>query len=475
MGEQPRPDKDSDDADKLPDAGRGGLDSHSQSSAAAMPQRALQRTARMASLPVSFAGRTAFGLGKKLGGRPAEAVNAQIQARTAEQLFRVLGDLKGGAMKVGQALSIFEAAFPEELAGPYREALTKLQDAAPPMPIETVHQVLGQELGSDWRNRFREFNDTPAAAASIGQVHRAISRDGRDVAVKIQYPGAGKALMADLNQMSRMGRVFGSLIPGLDIKPLLAELKDRVAEELDYLHESQAQRAFAAAYEGDPDFVIPHVLAAGPRVIVSEWVDGIPLSRIIANGTQSERDRAGTLYLRFLMSGPARAGLLHADPHPGNYRMTPEGKLAVFDYGATARLPDGFPPTIGRILRIAIDEHDAVAVVAGLREEGFIKSGIVINAQDLLAYLGPFISPLRHESFHYTRTWMREQFLRINDPRSGDFAIGLKLNLPPSYLLIHRVWLGSAGVLCQLDAEVRARAEVTAWVPGFDSGGANSR
>lgn len=435
---------------------------------AAMPQRAIRRSLRMATLPVGLAGRTALGLGKKIGGRPAEAVNAQIQARTAEQVFRVLGELKGGAMKVGQAMSVFEAALPEETAEPYRAMLTKLQEAAPPMPADLVTAAMADELGSDWRTRFAEFDEVPAAAASIGQVHKAIARDGRVVAVKIQYPGAARALQSDLNQAARLGRVFGSFIPGLEIKPLLAELKNRVAEELDYLHESRMQRAFAVAFEDDPEFVVPHVLAAGPRVIVSEWVDGTPLSEIVAGGSVAERDRAGLLYLRFLLSGPARAGLLHADPHPGNFRLTSDGRLAVVDYGAVGEMPAGFPAAIGRLLRIAVESGDADDVLAGLRAEGFVKPHIEVDAGELIGYLRPFIEPLGHEQFHYTRTWLRELFQRINDPRRRDFTVGIKLNLPPSYLLIHRVWMGSTAVLCQLDAHIAARAEVARWVPQFE-------
>ncbi len=434
---------------------------------AAVPQRALRRTARMASLPVGYAGRTALGLGKRLGGKPAEAVNAQIQARTAEQMFKVMGELKGGAMKIGQAMSVFEAALPEDMVGPYRATLTKLQDSAPPMPAETVHRVMREELGPDWRDRFEEFSDVPAAAASIGQVHKAVYRDGRVVAIKLQYPGAAKALMSDLNQAARMGRMFGSWIPGLDMKPLIAEIKARVAEELDYLRESQNQRQFAVAFEGDPDYEVPHVLAASTRVIISEWVDGTPLSKVITDGTPQERNRAGTLYLRFLLSSPARAGLLHADPHPGNFRMTADGKLAVLDYGASADLPHGLPLAVGRILRIAIDEGDGDAVVEGMRDEGFIKPHIEVDGDELLRYLLPFVEPIRHDEFHYSREWIRGQFSRLNDPRNGDFGVGLKLNLPPSYMLIHRVWLGSIGVLCQLDATVASRQEVVEWVPGF--------
>jgi len=329
----------------------------------------------MASLPATYAGRTALGFGKRIGGKPAEAIAAEMSARTAEQMFKVLGELKGGAMKLGQAMSVFEAALPEEFAAPYRIMLTKLQDSAPAMPTSAIHEILSEELGADWRNRFIEFNDQPAAAASIGQVHKATWHDGRVVAVKVQYPGADKALIADLNQMIRMGKLFAGWIPGLDIKPLLEELKDRAIEELDYLLESQNQRAFAVAFEGDPDFHIPHVLAAAPHILVSEWIDGRPLSDIIANGTTAERDHAGLLYERFLLTGPSRAGLLHADPHPGNFRITPENKLCVFDFGAVSRLPDGLPVAMGTLLRIA-QSGNAEDVLEGLRLEGFVKPNI---------------------------------------------------------------------------------------------------
>ncbi len=432
----------------------------------AMPKRAVTRTARMAALPIGYAGRTALGLGKRIGGKPAEVVTTEIQMRTAEQMFKVLGELKGGAMKFGQALSVFEAALPEEVAGPYRATLTRLQDAAPPMPAQTVHEVLADQLGPDWRDRFSEFDDDPAAAASIGQVHKAVYRDGRPVAVKVQYPGAGKALMGDLNQVARMGRVFGAMVPGMDIKPLIDELRARVAEELDYLKESQSQRAFAVAYEGDPEFRVPHILAASPLVLVSEWVDGVGLSHIIADGTREERDRYATLYQRFQLSGPGRAGLLHADPHPGNYRVTEDHKLAVLDFGAVAHLPDGLPRAMGHLLRVAMN-NDAEEVLEGLRQEGFVKHDIALDAQVLLDYLSPLVEPARHDLFHYDRDWLRGQFARLKDPRSEEFTVGLKLNLPPSYLLIHRVWLGGIGVLCQLDANVASRAEIERWVPGF--------
>jgi len=321
-----------------------------------VPRNPVTRAAKMARLPIGLAGRTAIGMGKRIGGRPAEIVAQEIQQRTAEQIFRVLGELKGGAMKLGQALSIFEAALPPEIASPYRATLTRLQEAAPPLPTRTVHQVLTRELGEDWRDFFAEFSDTPAAAASIGQVHEAVWHDGRRVAVKIQYPGAGRALIGDFNQLSRAGRLFGMLMPGLDVKPLLDELKDRISEELDYELEAMSQQMFADAYAGDPDIYVPNVVMATGQVLVSDWMDGTPLSRIITQGSKEQRDKAGILLVRFLFSGPSRAGLLHADPHPGNFRLLDDGRLGVLDFGAVDRLPGGLPPFFGRLLRIMHDD-----------------------------------------------------------------------------------------------------------------------
>lgn len=429
-----------------------------------LPHRAMTRSAKLATLPLGFAGRTALGLGRRLGGASAERVAHEIQQRTADQIFKVLGELKGGAMKLGQALSIFEAALPPEIAGPYRATLTRLQDAAPPLPTATVHRVLAEQLGDDWRENFREFDDSPAAAASIGQVHRAVWHDGRPVAVKIQYPGAGKALISDFNQLARLGKLFSVLLPGLDIKPVLAELKDRVAEELDYLREAEAQHAFAQEFRDDADFHIPDVVAANEQVLVTEWMTGTPLSKIIESGTEAERDLAGLLLVRFLFCSPSRVGMLHADPHPGNFRMMEDGRLGVLDFGAVSRLPDGYPRAFGTLTRI-FNQGDMDAVVRGLREEGFIRPHIEVDADALRAFLAPYVEPTRVEEFTFSREWLREQAATVADLRPNNVV--RQLNLPPSYVLIHRVHAAGVGVLCQLGTTARFRDEVIRWVPGF--------
>ncbi len=431
-----------------------------------IPRKGVQRTAKLASLPLGVAGRVVGGWGKRLAGRSSEEVSAEVSAKTAEQLFAVLGQLKGGAMKFGQALSVFEAAVPEELAEPYREALTKLQTAAPPMPSRTVHRVLAEQLGAGWAKRFASFDDDPAASASIGQVHRAVWHDGRHVAVKVQYPGADEALASDLKQLLRFSRVIQAMMPGAEVKPLLEELRDRYLEELDYRDEADNQRAFAKAFAGDGHVLVPRVVASSPKVMVTEWTDGTPLSRIIRDGTREQRDLAGQLLSEFHFSAPSRSGLLHADPHPGNFMLGDDGRLRVLDFGAVARLPDGLPKPLGLMTRLALEQRSA-DLEELLRAEHFIRPGTELRAEDVLSYLGPFVEPLRTETFHFTRRWLQQQAERIGDLRSPDLQTGRSLNLPPQYLLIHRVTLGATGILCQLDANVQARAIVSRWQPGF--------
>lgn len=429
-----------------------------------LPRRAVTRSAKLATLPLGFAGRAALGLGKRIGGKSAEIVAQEVQQRTAEQIFKVLGELKGGAMKLGQALSIFEAALPPEIVGPYRATFTKLQDAAPPLPVATVHKVLAEQLGDDWRKHFLSFDDRPTAAASIGQVHKAVWNDGREVAVKIQYPGAGKALLGDFTQLARLGKMFGALLPGLDMKALLAELRERIAEELDYLREAEAQHAFALEYNGDPDFHVPDVVAANEMVLVSEWMDGTPLSRVITEGSKEERDHAGLLFVRFLFCSPARVGMLHADPHPGNFRVLANGKLGVLDFGAVNRLPGGYPKVFGQLTRI-FNQGDMDTVMTGLRDEGFIRQDIDIDPDALRAFLAPYVEPTAVEEFTFSREWLQAQAASVTDLRPTNVV--RQLNLPPSYVLIHRVHAAGVGVLCQLGTTARFRDEVIRWVPGF--------
>ncbi|MCD2146879.1 ABC1 kinase family protein [Gordonia paraffinivorans] len=427
-----------------------------------------RRNAKLASLPLGMAGRAAAGLGKRMVGKDKDEVNQELLEKTAEQLFAVLGELKGGAMKVGQALSIMEAAIPDEFGEPFRDALTKLQAEAPPMPADKVHKVLDQQLGTRWRERFREFSDEPAASASIGQVHKGIWSDGREVAVKVQYPGADHALKADLKTLSRMSGLLQKLSPGTDVKAMMDELIDRTEAELDYLGEAENQRAFAKAYDGSPDFLVPKVIASAPKVVVSEWVNGVPLSRIIREGDQETRNDAAAKMAEFEVSSPYRVGLLHGDPHPGNFFLADDGRFGILDFGAVGHYPGGLPPETGPILRLARDrKYDELREL--MVETDFIRASHAhkVTAADLEAYMRPYVDPLYSESFHFTRKWMQYAAGKATDLKGEVYKTSRNLNVPKRFVMVFRVLGGCVGIASQLEAHAPYRAIMEKWVPGL--------
>ncbi|MGB3285677.1 MULTISPECIES: ABC1 kinase family protein [Mycobacteriaceae] len=424
------------------------------------------RNAKLASLPVGFAGRAALGFGKRLTGKSKDEVTAELMEKAANQLFTVLGELKGGAMKVGQALSVMEAAIPEEFGEPYREALTKLQKDAPPLPADKVHRVLDAQLGTKWRERFSDFDDTPVASASIGQVHRGVWADGRRVAVKIQYPGADEALRADLKTIRRLTGIFKQLAPGVDVKGVIDELIERTEMELDYRLEADNQRVFAKAYAGHPHFLIPNVVASAPKTVIQEWIDGIGMAEIIRNGTVEQRDLMGTRLAEFTWDAARRLELIHGDAHPGNFMLLPDGRMGVIDFGAVAPMPGGFPPELGAAVRYARD-NDYEQVIAVMRQGGFIQKGQNVSVREIDEMLRQYVEPVEVEVFHYTRKWLMRMAGKQLERPVEQLKTARQLDLPPKLAMPMRVLGSTTAIMCQLDAHVPVKRISEELVPGF--------
>ncbi len=424
------------------------------------------RNAKLASLPVGMAGRAALGFGKRLTGKSRDEVNAELMDKAAQQLFTVLGELKGGAMKVGQALSVMEAAIPEQYGKPYREALTKLQKDAPPLPAAKVHRVLDAQLGTKWRDRFTSFDDKPMASASIGQVHKAVWSDGREVAVKIQYPGADEALRADLKTMQRMVSVLKQLSPGADIEGVVDELIERTEMELDYRLEADNQRAFAKAYRDHPHFVVPAVVASAPKVVVAEWIDGIPMSVIIREGTQEQRDLMGTRLFELTYDAPRRLEMMHGDAHPGNFMLMPDGRMGVIDFGAVAPLPGGIPVDLGLAVRYALAK-DYDRLLPTLEKIGFIQRGEQVSADDVDDMLRQYVEPLEVEVFHYTRKWLQKMAAENMDRSVQQIKTVRQMDVPAKLAIPMRVIASNVAISCQLDAYIPAKELATELIPGF--------
>ena len=284
----------------------------------------------------------------------------------------------------------------------------------------------------------------------------------------MQYPGADHALKADLKTLSRMSGLLQKLSPGTDVKAMMDELIDRTEAELDYLGEADNQRAFAKAFDGDSDFVIPKVIASAPKVVVSEWLDGTPLSKIITSGDQATRNEAAARMATFEVSSPFRVGLLHGDPHPGNFFITDDGRFGVLDFGAVGHYPNGLPPETGPILRLARDKkYDELT-------EEMIKAGFILRSRadrvspdDIEAYLKPYVDPLYSESFHFTRKWLQRAAGKATDVRGEVYKTSRNLNVPKQYVMVFRVLAGCVGIASQLDAEAPYRAIMEKWVPGL--------
>jgi predicted unusual protein kinase regulating ubiquinone biosynthesis (AarF/ABC1/UbiB family) len=417
-------------------------------------------------LPVGIAGRAALGFGKRLTGSSRDQVNAELMEKAANQLFTVLGELKGGAMKVGQALSVMEAAVPEQFGEPYREALTKLQKDAPPLPAAKVHRVLDAQLGTKWRERFTSFDDTPIASASIGQVHKAVWSDGREVAVKIQYPGADEALRADLKTMKRLVYVFKQLSPGADVQGVVDELIERTEMELDYRLEAENQRVFAKGYRDDPHFVVPAIVASSPKVVIAEWMDGIPMAQIIRNGTPEQRDIVGTRLFELTYDAPRRIEMMHGDAHPGNFMLLPGDKLGVLDFGAVAPMPGGIPIELGLTVRYAL-EKDYGKLLPTMEKIGFIQRGQQVSSREIDDMLRQYVEPLEVEVFHYTRKWLQKMAAANMELSVDSIKTARQMDIPAKLAIPMRVIASNVAISCQLDAHIPTKALALELIPGF--------
>src|SRR5580693_3955544 len=462
-----------------------------------LPTGALRRTGRLAVLPMRHAARSAAA-----ASRLSRAATEQVAARTAEQLFATLGELKGGAAKLGQAMSVFEAAMPEEVAAPYRSALRRLTDAAPPMPAEVARRVVAADLavayGPRWPERLVTFDDTPAAAASIGQVHRGRWRDDSgqivEVAVKVQYPGVAKALRSDLRQARLLARVMARLTR-LNVSGLADELAGRIVEELDYVREGQVQAEVAAAFThhlpkelavaraagaheppGRTSVTVPAVYAATPQVLITRWLDGTPLSALLDGRTdllpegwreldrRDAADRAARLLGHAIYAPAACTGWMHADLHPGNFLLLPGGRLGMLDFGAVAATPGGIPAPFGQLAATVLG-GDGPATIRLARQAGALPPDAEVDPRLIIELLHPLAATGADTSFTYSRAWLRGLMAHLTQPR---FAPALRnLTPPPQYALVWRATLSAAGLFAQLGATVPTRGFHLAYSPGF--------
>jgi predicted unusual protein kinase regulating ubiquinone biosynthesis (AarF/ABC1/UbiB family) len=389
--------------------------------------------------------------------RSKEAADEALERRhleAAERMVETLGKMKGAAMKIGQLASFIDTEFlPPEYRDLYQDQLATLRTSAPPMPWKKVRRVLEDEWEEPCEELFEHIEEEAAAAASIGQVHRAVLPDGRRVAVKVQYPGVAEAIAADMQNAGMILRLAKALAPGLDAKAAAAELKERVMEELDYELEAQNQRSFARGYRGHPFIHVPDVVTrlSTTRVLVSEWVDGRGFDEV-RTLPQPERDRFGEIVFRFCFGSIYHLQHFNADAHPGNYLLMDDGKVAFLDFGMTKHLDkDQIELEIAALEAVFDDDPEELRVA--LHDLGFLNEPRKVDAEELMEHvktIGGWYMEDREVTID--STLVMEAIAAVSDPRSSFYRLMRRENLPANELMGRRMESGVMAVLGQLEA-----------------------
>jgi predicted unusual protein kinase regulating ubiquinone biosynthesis (AarF/ABC1/UbiB family) len=421
-----------------------------------IPKGRIRRTAQVGSVVGTQGARYAGTRAANLTRSREEAADAleRRHLEAAERMVATLGRMKGAAMKIGQLASFIDTEFlPPEYRDLYQEHLAQLRTQAPTMPWSQVRKVLDEEWEEPCEELFEQIEHEAAAAASIGQVHRAVLPDGRHVAVKIQYPGVAEAIAADMQNAGLILRMAKALAPGLDAKAAAEELKERVMEELDYELEAQNQRSFARGYRGHPFIHVPDVVTrlSTQRVLVSEWVDGAGFEEV-KQLPQEERDRFGEIVYRFCFGSIFHLQHFNADAHPGNYLLMADGRVAFLDFGMTKHL-DKDQIELEITALDAIFDGDPERLRVALHDLGFLNNPQKVDAEQLMEHVktvGGWYMEDREVTVDSRR--VMDAIAAVSDPRSEFYRLMRRENLPANELMGRRMESGVLAVLGQLEA-----------------------
>jgi predicted unusual protein kinase regulating ubiquinone biosynthesis (AarF/ABC1/UbiB family) len=378
------------------------------------------------------------------------ALDHQFAVRSAEDVARELGNMKGAIMKAGQLISFIAEGLPPEA----QEALAVLQADVPPMSPSLAESVVLAELGAPPEHLFLDWQPVPVAAASIGQVHRAVMRNGRIVAVKVQYPGIDKAITSDLANAEVLYALFSSFkLKGLDVHGLVDELRARMTDELDYRIEARNQQELAALYRGHPFIHIPEVVPelSAERVLTTDWVDGLTWAEFEATAGEATRQRAGEVLFRFAQGSIHRHGVFNGDPHPGNYRFHADGSVTFLDFGLVKRWSAGEWERLSPCMDFIIDGEPEL-LVAAMEHSGFLRPNHGLPPQQVYEYVASPYTPYFEDHFTFTRQWVGDTLGRILDVDGPYAPVIRQLNMPPSFVILDRVVWGLSALLGKLRA-----------------------